>query len=115
MDFLQTEETETLSTPTSAMAVSEICWLESPNQELNPQLPKGQLISECLLGVIDFPKNQRKIWQISALESKKINKVRAFSYNIMIYIWLGAVHELCRLKIGDFWPPPPPLNVIFAK
>ena len=32
---------------------------------------KGQLISECLLGVIDFPKNQRKIWQISALESKK--------------------------------------------
>ena len=32
---------------------------------------KGQLISECLLGVIDFPKNQQKIWQISALESKK--------------------------------------------
>ena len=32
---------------------------------------KGQLISECLLGVIDFPKKQRKIWQISALESKK--------------------------------------------
>ena len=32
---------------------------------------KGQLISECLLGVIDFPKNQRKICQISALESKK--------------------------------------------
>ena len=21
---------------------------------------------------------------------------------------LGAVHKLCRLKIGDFWPPPPP-------
>ena len=20
---------------------------------------------------------------------------------------LGAVHKLCRLKIGDFWPPPP--------
>ena len=32
---------------------------------------KGQLNSECLLGVIDFPWNQRKIWQISALESKK--------------------------------------------
>ena len=32
---------------------------------------KGQLISECLLGVIDFPKNQQKSWQISALESKK--------------------------------------------
>ena len=24
-------------------------------------VPKGQLISECLLGVIDFPKNQQKI------------------------------------------------------
>ena len=34
-------------------------------------LTKGQLISECLLGVIDFPQNQQKIWQISALESKK--------------------------------------------
>ena len=33
--------------------------------------PKGQLISECFLGVIDFPKNQQKIWEISALESKK--------------------------------------------
>ena len=32
---------------------------------------KGQLIWECLLGVIDFPKKQRKIWQISALKSKK--------------------------------------------
>ena len=31
---------------------------------------KGQLISECLLGVMDFPKNQQKIWQSSALESK---------------------------------------------
>ena len=32
---------------------------------------KGQLISECLLGVIVFPKNQCKFWQSSALESKK--------------------------------------------
>ena len=32
---------------------------------------KGQLISECRLGVIDFPKKQRKFWQISAIESKK--------------------------------------------
>ena len=30
---------------------------------------KGQLISEC---PFDFPKNHRKIWQISALESNKI-------------------------------------------
>ena len=32
---------------------------------------KGQLISECLFDVLNFPKNQRKIWQISALEYKK--------------------------------------------
>ena len=32
---------------------------------------KGQLISECLFGVLNFPKNQQKIWQISALETKK--------------------------------------------
>ena len=32
---------------------------------------KGQLISECLFDVLNFPKKQQKIWQISALESKK--------------------------------------------
>ena len=32
---------------------------------------KGQLISECLFDFLNFPKNQRKIWQISAPESKK--------------------------------------------
>ena len=35
------------------------------------QSAKGKLISVCLLGIIDFPKKQPKIWQISALESKK--------------------------------------------
>ena len=34
---------------------------ESTNNFLINELIKGQLISECLLGVIDFPKNQRKI------------------------------------------------------
>ena len=29
-------------------------------------LGKGQLISECPFDVSNFPKNQRKIWQISA-------------------------------------------------
>ena len=32
---------------------------------------KGQLISECLFDVLNFPKHRRKIRQISALESKK--------------------------------------------
>ena len=40
---------------------------------------KGQLISECLFDVLNFPKKQRKIWQISALEFKKWsnNKIKA--------------------------------------
>ena len=32
---------------------------------------KGQVISECLFDVLNFPKTQRKILQISALEYKK--------------------------------------------
>ena len=32
---------------------------------------KSQLISECLFDVLNFPKNQQKNWQISALEYKK--------------------------------------------
>ena len=32
---------------------------------------KGHLISECLFDFLNFPKNHRKIWQISAQESKK--------------------------------------------
>ena len=45
----------------------------------------GLLISECLFDVSNFPKeNQRKIWQISALEYKsgQINKKNAPFYNI---------------------------------
>ena len=37
-------------------------------------MAKGQLISECLFDDLNFPKKQRKIWQISALESKKVVK-----------------------------------------
>ena len=32
--------------------------------------PKGQLISEWLFDVLNFPKNNEKIWWISALESR---------------------------------------------
>ena len=35
---------------------------------------KGQIISECPLEILDFPKIPWKIWQISALESKKVVK-----------------------------------------
>ena len=33
--------------------------------------PEGPLISGCLFDFLNFQKNQQKIWQISALESKK--------------------------------------------
>ena len=54
----------------------------------NVLILKGQLISECLFDFLNFPKNQRKIWKISAQETKsgQINKVKALSNNIMI-IW----------------------------
>ena len=48
--------------------------LRNPMSSLSPvKKPptKGKLISECLLSVIDFPKNQQFFLQISALESKK--------------------------------------------
>ena len=32
---------------------------------------RGQIISECLFDFLNFPKNHRKIWQISAQGSKK--------------------------------------------
>lgn len=75
MDFLQTEETETLSTPTSAMAVSEICWLESPNQELNPQLPAAA--ADVVSHVTAPPIAKAREFQKS-MEDSTIPKAREF-------------------------------------
>ena len=75
MDFLQTEETETLSTPTSAMAVSEICWLESPNQELNPQLPAA--VADVVSHVTAPPIAKAREFQKS-MEDSTIQKAREF-------------------------------------
>ena len=57
---------------------------------------KGQLISECLLGVIDFPKNQQKIWQISALESKKWSnqKIKAPLTRLTWLIHTSVLHSI---------------------
>ena len=54
-------------------------------EDLETEGYKGQLISECLFDVINFQKNQRKTWQISALESKKLSnhKIEAH-YNDLI-------------------------------
>ena len=38
---------------------------------------KGQLISECLFDDLNFPKKQRKIWQISAQETKKLSNLQS--------------------------------------
>ena len=39
------------------------------------KVAKGQLISECPFEILDFQKIPRKIWQISALESKKSGQI----------------------------------------
>ena len=39
----------------------------------NNKWAEGQLISECLFDILTFPKKQREIWQISALEFKKLS------------------------------------------
>jgi hypothetical protein len=73
VDLLQTEksETETLSTPTTAMAVSEICWLESPNQELNPQLPApaADVVSHVTAPPIQKAREFQKSMEDSSLAS----------------------------------------------
>ena len=49
---------------------------------------KGQLISECLLGGTNFPKNNERFDKLlpQNLKSGQINKVHALSYNLMI-LW----------------------------
>ena len=65
-------ETIWWTTPLMVDNISGICtvsgnWISSKS---SPAF-KGQLISECSFDVLNYPKNQQKIWQISALESKK--------------------------------------------
>ena len=49
---------------------------------LSVGFPKGRLISECPFDVLDFPKKQRKIWQITALEPKKLSNHKIKKYYI---------------------------------
>ena len=46
---------------------------------------KGQLISECPFGVLNFPKLQRKNLAKN-LKSGQINKIKALSYNTITYL-----------------------------
>ena len=52
---------------------------------------KGQLASECLLGVIDFPKTNKKFDKFlpQKLKSGQINKVKPLSY----YGYVGYLHR----------------------
>ena len=56
------------------MAVSEICWLESPNQELNPQLPAADVVSH----VTSPPIAKGREFQKSMEDSSTIPKAREF-------------------------------------
>ena len=65
---------------TSLLAVwaeQHVHLISAPDQSESKQMyhfireAKGQLISEWLVDVLNFPKKPRKIWWISALESKK--------------------------------------------
>ena len=48
---------------------------------------KGQLISECPLDVLNFPKNQRKDFcPKQNLKRGEINKIKALPYDTLIYI-----------------------------
>ena len=49
--------------------------LDKPNYVCGKLVPytKGHLISELIFDILNFPKNQQKIWQISALEYKKLS------------------------------------------
>ena len=53
---------------------------------------RGQIISECLFDFLNFPKNHRKIWHISAQEHERCwnhqNKDNAlYYYNLYMIIW----------------------------
>ena len=51
---------------------------------------------------------------ISDITDLKVSYTKALQRNIALIV-LGAVHKLYRLKIGDFWPPPPSLSRLFTK
>ena len=57
------------------MAVSEICWLESPNQELNPQLPAADVVSHV---TAPPPIAKAREFQKSMEDSSTIPKAREF-------------------------------------
>ena len=63
-------------------------------------------------------------WHISSglLQSFKVTlKMWLFLFNLLLvtyfskYLRIGAIHKLCRLKSGNFLPPPPLSPFLFSK
>ena len=52
------------------------------------EIAEGQLFSECLFDILNFQKKQRKIWQISALETKMWSNQLYYNTNYMGYLML---------------------------
>ena len=50
--------------------MNDSMWSAGEEAAVEKAADEGQLISECLYDFLNFPKNQQKIWQISAQESK---------------------------------------------
>ena len=59
--------------------------------------PKGQLISEGLFGLINYPKNQWKIWKISALETKKWSNQQS---KATFLLWLCGLFTQIREQMS---------------
>ena len=78
-------------------SVKEIECLENISwnrRSMKQKKSKGQLISECLFDILNFAKNQRKIWQISALEYRKGSNQQ----NKGTFLWYYNLHTVTWTK-----------------
>ena len=50
--------------------MNDSMWSAGEEVAVEKAADEGQLISECLFDFLNFPKNQRKIWQISTQNLK---------------------------------------------
>ena len=60
-------------------------------------MAKGQLISECLFDILNFPKNKQKVWKISASESKKRSNHKITApYSVLNTLSSPFIHNFIR-------------------
>ena len=58
----------------------------------------GFYSESCLRFALENQAQKCPLELIHIFEGGRLSKIAWYSF--------GAVHKLCRLKIGDFWPPP---------